>query len=83
VSNFIQTGQSLINAERLLSLQHKPELNEGVRYSPEHYDAMFDTGQRLRLTLEEGAALMAYQGDRDGGNKPPAGTIATTSETAK
>jgi hypothetical protein len=80
MKDFIRINNSLVNAPRLLALQHKPHQGEGSFRSAEHYLAIFDTGKELWLSPEDGAALMdKYQGLVA---KPPDGMMATTSETA-
>jgi len=55
---FVKVNSSLINIDRLLIVQHKPELSEGPFYTPEHYLAVFDTGEKLRLEPADGASLV-------------------------
>ncbi len=73
---FLEINGSAIARERLLAVRHHPKVDEGVVYSPEHYQAVFDTGQELRLTPEEGAELVQRL---NGSRKPPNGTTAITS----
>jgi hypothetical protein len=73
MEGFVKVNNTLVNASRILAVQHSPELDQGVRYSPEHYTAVFDTGQQIRLTPEEGSSLVSHC----------EGTIAMTSEIAK
>ena len=70
--DFINVSGAIVNKARLLAVQHKPEVREGVFYSREHYKAIFDTGQELRLTVEAGQNL----------SKQMLGSITTTSEIA-
>jgi hypothetical protein len=83
MNRFAIVNNSAINLDRLLVLQHKPEVNEGVRYGPEHYWAMFDTHQELRLSTEEGALLLkCIQDAAESSDGTTKGTIATTSDHA-
>lgn len=80
MGDFIKVNDTLINMGRLLALQHRPEKREGNYYSAEHYLAVFDTGQQLRLTPAEGAAFVSQ---RQGLlTSPSSGMTATTSESA-
>ncbi len=56
MEGFIRVDQTLINTTRLMVIQHKPEKTD-IRQS-EHYLAVFDTGQELMLTPDQGKALM-------------------------
>jgi hypothetical protein len=58
VEGFTRINDTLINTKRLLIIEHKPEATGGRLFVPEHYRAVFDTGQVLMLTPEEGKALM-------------------------
>lgn len=55
---FIRINNTLINANRLLAMERQPEKKDGRCSQVEHYLAVFDTGQKLMLTPEEGSALM-------------------------
>jgi hypothetical protein len=76
---FLKVGDTLINLDRLLVVQHKPEVSEGIR-SNEHYRAVFDTGQELWLTPKEGERVVNHRGFICGNGSE--GTIATTSESS-
>ncbi len=80
MNGFIRINNSLINGSRLLAVQHKPQRAEGSFRSSEHYLAVFDTGQELRLSLEDGALLVEHYRHRC--FKPSEGMIATTSDNA-
>lgn len=80
MKDFIQINNSLVNASRLLALQHKPHKSEGSFRSAEHYLAIFDTGKEIWLSPEDGVALVNQCQDLI--SKPPEGMIATTSEIA-
>ena len=59
MDGFIKVGNTLINTTRLLIIEHK-QAEKTDRFSqPEHYLAVFDTGQNLMLTPEEGSALVS------------------------
>lgn len=65
MEGFVKVNNSLINMERLLALHHKPKQNGGVFQSAEHYIAVFDTGQELWLSPEDGLLLVTnYQEGR-------------------
>lgn len=55
---FAKVDNTLIDTDRLLALQYKSARAEGSYVSTEHYLAIFDTGQELRLTVQEGALLL-------------------------
>ncbi len=80
MEDFVKVNDTLINGSRLLALQHKPVKEEGSFRSSEHYLAVFDTGQELRLSPEDGAALVEHYRQRC--TKPLEGMMATTSESA-
>lgn len=80
MKDFIRINNTLVNATRLLALQHKPHESEGPFRSSEHYLAVFDTGEKLWLTPEDGAAIVDQFSHLL--SKPPEGMIATTSEMA-
>ena len=62
------------------AVQHKPEVSESVRYSPERYHVIFDTKQELRLTTEEGALLLkCLQDGPNSSAEARKGIMATTS----
>jgi hypothetical protein len=81
MDGFIQIGNSLINGARLLAVQHKPEETSGVLYSPEHYLAVFDTRQEIRLSVEDGQRLVDYS-SRHLRTSPLEGNMPTTSDLA-
>lgn len=75
----VKVNNTVINATRLLVVQHKPEQKSGSFHSLEHYLAVFDTGQEIKLSPEDGRALVEhYQITAE----KSAGTMATTSESA-
>ena len=76
---FLKVGETLINLDRLLAVQHKPEVAGTIR-SDEHYRAVFDTGKELWLTPTEGQQVVNHGRFRAG--KDSEGTTAMTSETA-
>jgi len=78
--SFIRVGESLLNLQRVLAVQHKPESVGGVMYSREHYAVAFDTGQELWLTPSDGMELLSHGAFRPGSRSD--GMTATTSETA-
>lgn len=80
MNEFAEVNDSLINIDRLLAIQHKPAKAEGSFRSAEHYLAVFDTGQELRLSPEDGALIVERY--RHLSTKPSEGMIATTSERA-
>jgi hypothetical protein len=53
MSDFIKVNDTLINAARLITVSRE----EAKGSIGEHYLAVFDTGQRLMLSPEDGAAL--------------------------
>ena len=57
MEGFTRINNTLINTKRLLIVEHKQESSEQSSRA-EHYRAVFDTGQILILTPEEGRALM-------------------------
>ncbi len=59
---FVKVNNTLISINRLLAVQHKPAKSEGSFVSAEHYLAVFDTGQELRLTVQDGATLLKANG---------------------
>ena len=77
MDGFIKVNDTLINTSRLIAVSRE----QAQGRIAEHYLAVFDTGQTLMLSIEEGAALMSnYQALNL--CKPSAGMMATTSETA-
>ena len=83
MKRFAVVNNSAINLDRLIALQHRPEVNEGVRFGPEHYWATFDTQQELRLTTEEGVLLLeCIQAASESSDGTTKGTMATTSDHA-
>ncbi len=80
MDDFIKVNETLINGSRLLAVQHKPQREEGSFRSSEHYLAVFDTGQEIRLSPEDGALIVEHYRQRC--FKPSEGMIATTSESA-
>ena len=78
MDGFIKVNDTLINTQRLLALQQQ----ESNGHIAAHYLAVFDTGQKLVLTSEEGAALAKQCQNLLYVSKPSEGTIATTSEGA-
>lgn len=79
MKGFIKVNNTVVNAARLLAVQYKPEEKSGSFHSEEHYLTIFDTGQTIRLSPEDGRALVGhYQMTAEGS----AGTTATTSESA-
>ena len=58
MEGFVRTNNTLINTKRLLIVEHKPEERGEQSVRPEHYLAVFDTGQVLMLTPEEALVLM-------------------------
>jgi hypothetical protein len=79
MEGFIKVNSTVINAARLLAVQHKPDERSGSYHSEEHYLAVFDTGQQIKLSPEDGRELIGrYQATADGS----AGTTATTSVSA-
>lgn len=62
MNEFVKVNNSLINANRLLAVKHVPTKKEGSYCSAEHYLAVFDTGQELKLSPEDGSELVrSYQ----------------------
>lgn len=49
-------NEILINATRLIAVRHKPKGKHGS--SVDHYLAVFDTGQLVVLTPDEGEAVL-------------------------
>lgn len=79
MEEFVKVNNTVINASRLLALQHKPEKISGSFHSNEHFLAVFDTGQEVKLSPEDGKALVEhYQITAS----KSAGTMDTTSESA-
>jgi hypothetical protein len=74
---FIRVSGAVINMDRVLSIQHRPEILEGIS-SKEHYRVTFDTGQELWLTVRDGQELVGMFRCGNGSD----GTTATTSEAA-
>lgn len=72
---FVRVGNTLVNMNRLLLMQHKPEKTEGCFFNREYYRIVFAGAEEMRLTPEEGALLLERY------NLPP-GRIDTTSEAA-
>ena len=60
---FVKANNTLINTNRLLAVQHKPAKSEGSFVLSEHYLAVFDTGQELRLPVQDGVLLLKANGD--------------------
>lgn len=79
MDKFIKINNTVINAARLLAVQHKPERREGSFHSDEYYLAVFDTGQQIKLSPEDGREVVRHYQATDEGS---AGTTATTSESA-
>ncbi len=80
MEKFVKLDNILINTDRLISVKHEPETNTRQLEQSEHYMALFDTGQLVMLTVEDGEALIErcqclYK------PTPSAGTMATTSES--
>lgn len=78
MNEFLKINNSLINANRLLAVKHVPAKQEGSYRSTEHYLLVFDTGQELKLSPEDGSRLVEYYPL----SNPPRGKIAATSENA-
>jgi hypothetical protein len=74
MEGFIKIGDALINTDRLITVSRE----EARGRIAAHYLAVFDTGQKLMLSLEEGAELSQRLYER----KPSDGTMATNSESA-
>lgn len=62
MERFIKAGKNLINVEQLLAVQHQEGRSEGVFREDEHYLVTFSTGQKIKLTPDEGIELLAYSG---------------------
>jgi hypothetical protein len=79
MDEFVKINNTVINAARLLAIHHKPEEKSGSFHSQEHYLTIFDTGQAIKLSPEDGRALVRHYHTTSEGS---AGRIATTSESA-
>ena len=55
---FVKVNKTLINANRVLAVRHRPEDAHGSFRSVEHYLVVFDTGQEVRLSPEDGLLLI-------------------------
>jgi hypothetical protein len=80
MDRFLKMNGTLVNIDRVLAVHHRPELLDGILYNTEHYQVVFDTGQELRLSPEDGKLLIDHGIFRSG--SPPDGTTITTSERA-
>jgi hypothetical protein len=76
MSGFIRVGDSLINSDRLISMKYQPSALKGGVEHFEGYTVLFDTGQLVMLTREDGDALFHFLKL----TKPSDGTIAISSE---
>jgi hypothetical protein len=74
MDNFVQISKTLINTQRLVVVSPRPTASDGS------FLAVWDTGQDLVLTQQDGEALIKAIQRRD--TKPPDGTIAMTSDRA-
>jgi hypothetical protein len=77
--DFLKINGSAIAIDRLVAVRHCPLRDEGIIYSPEHYQAVFDTGLELRLTPNEGVELVHRLNEA---RNPSEGKTATTSSSA-
>ena len=59
MDGFIRVDNTLINAQRLIAIGHKEAETTQQHSRPEHYLAVFDTGQELMLTPEQGRSLLS------------------------
>ena len=76
MNGFVRIADTLINTDRLMAVQRQAA-NGSIA---EHYLAVFDTGQKVMLSLEAGAALAEHYPRQE--SKPSEGMMATTSESA-
>jgi hypothetical protein len=79
MNEFVKINNSLINVNRLLAVKYVPAKKEDSYRSNEHYLAVFDTGQELKLSPEDGLELVGHY---KGLSSPSEGMIATTSDRA-
>lgn len=80
MEKFVKLDNILINVDRLISVKHEPEVRTRQLDQSEHYMALFDTGQLVMLSVEDGRALIE-QSQCLYTPTPSDGTIATTSES--
>ena len=76
MGNFAQVQRTALNLERIIAVLHKPELNQGGRYSEERYCVVFDTGQEIYISPVEGSELIEHH------LSLAAGTNASVSEAS-
>lgn len=60
MSEFVKVNNSLINVNRLIAVKYVSAKQEGSYRSKEHYLAVFDTGQELMLSPEDGSELVGH-----------------------
>ena len=78
METFVKVGKSVVNASRVIAVQHKSGKHEGVFQQDEHYLVTFDSGKELWLTPEEGGEFIDQH--CGGAGKGAEGMIATTSD---
>lgn len=59
MEGFVKVNDSLINLDRLLAVQHKPEREGAPFRRAEHYLVVFDTGKEVWLSPEDGRELVS------------------------
>lgn len=77
MSNFAQVQRTAINLDRVIAVLHKPELNEGCRFSEERYCVVFDTGQEVHISPVEGSELIERHLSVERGTKASTSEVST------